>query len=78
MIATLLRIDLDALYEAARDLTTDLYPRLHALVPEATNQVTESQIDKTKGTTKSSSPGTRRPPTCTSTSTPRRAAESRR
>lgn len=42
----------EELYATARDLTTDLYPRLHDLVPATTNQVSESQIGKTKGTTK--------------------------
>lgn len=42
----------EELYATARDLTIDLYPRLHDLVPATTNQVSESQIGKTKGTTK--------------------------
>lgn len=48
MIATLPRIVLDALYEATRDF----YPRLHALIPETTSQVSESQIGKSCGVTK--------------------------
>ena len=76
--ATLTRIDTETLCTAAREVTTDLYPRLQTLVAETPNQVSESQIGTTRGVTKFAIPGTLRPPTCTSTSTPRPAGTSRR